>query len=263
VKKLLTAILLLIGVTAAVNRSSNETITLTTDNHILFSGPVTGESVAQAQSRLSEISANLSDSETIYIVLDTPGGSVSAGNLFIDYAKSLPQKIKPICLFCASMGYHMFQAFDERIVYSSSTLMSHRAALGGLSGQVPGELETRLSAIKTILVQMDAMAAKRVGLSTEAYQKLIYDELWLDGQTAVDTKHADRIAKIRCSEVLVQSRRTEVVRTFFGPVTVTYSNCPLISGVLDAKIGDNTKFRSVDEAIATVKRDKRTISWTY
>lgn len=109
-----TIILFLLGVlvctVAAVKRPSNETIVLTEDNHILFTGPVNDTSVAQAQIKLGELSKKLSDDEVIYLVLDTPGGSVSAGNLFIDYAKSLPQKIKPICIFCASMGYHLFQS---------------------------------------------------------------------------------------------------------------------------------------------------------
>lgn len=141
--------------------------------------------------------------------------------------------------------------------------MSHRAALGGLSGQVPGELESRLSSIKRILDIMDAAVAKRVGLSPEAYKKLIYDELWLDGQSAVKTGHADRIAKIKCSDKIIAATRSEVVRTFFGPVQVTFSKCPLISGILDLKLAKESKFRSEAEAMALVKKTKRSVVFNF
>jgi ATP-dependent protease ClpP protease subunit len=261
--------LFVLGILISAHLASNmsgksEVVTLTDENHVIFSGPVNDRSVAQAQLELSRISKELDEDEIIYLVLDTPGGSVSAGNLFIDFAKSLPQKIKPICIFCASMGYHMFQSFEERLVYSSSTLMSHRAALGGLSGQVPGELESRLASIKVVLNQMDAVAAKRVGLTKEAYQKLIYDELWLDGISAVKTRHADRLAKIKCSKDLADATRQEEVLTLFGPVKITLSKCPLITGVLEAEFSrEKSQFRSREEALSEVRKHKRRVSLEF
>ncbi len=216
--------------------TNNETITLTPDNHILFSGVVTDASVTVNQLKLGQLSARLPRNATIYLVLDTPGGSVPAGNLFIDFAKSLPQKIKPISIFAASMGYHMFQSFDERIMQSSSTIMSHRVSLSGLSGQVPGELVTRLNSIISISNQMDDVASKRVGLSRKDYQDLIHDELWLSGSDAVATGHADKLAKISCSEELINGTRIEQVDTLFGPLDVKFSACPLISGYISFEI---------------------------
>lgn len=257
---LLTLLALGIGGSTLYSKS-DEAIVLTAENHIVFSGPVNDQSVAEAQMQLGLLSKKLGKSEVIYLVIDSPGGSVTAGNLFIDFANSLPQKIKPICIFCASMGYHMFQSFDERIVYSSSTLMSHRAKLGGLSGQVPGELESQLQAIKDILWEMDVKVSKRIGTSVESYQKLIYDELWLNGAKAVRMKHADRVAKIKCSDDLLNGTVDSKVMTMFGPVDVTTSMCPLINGILDAKY--NRYFRSQSEAIQAVKKAKRSVMWNF
>lgn len=256
-------ILFVLGLLLCTTSSFADEIVLTKNNHIVFSGVVEDSSVAQAQIQLNKLSKNLPTGAVIYLVLDTPGGSVSAGNLFIDYAKSLPQQIKPICIFCASMGYHFFQSFGERIVYASSTLMSHRARLGGMGGQVPGELESRLTSIKRVLTIMDTSAAKRIGITTEAYQKLIYDELWLDGTTAVQMNHADRIAKIRCSEDLANGTKNEIVNTLFGPVKVTFSTCPLINGILDAELARDSKFRSKNEALTHVRAARRFVSWGY
>lgn len=257
-------ILFLLGLFLCTSSSAQaQDIVLTKDNHIVFSGVVDDSSVAKAQIQLGQLSKNLHSFQTIYLVLDTPGGSISAGNLFIDYAKSLPQNIKPICIFCASMGYHFFQSFGERIVYGSSTLMSHRASLGGLSGQVPGELESRLANIKAVLQQMDEVTAKRVGLSVEAYRKLIHDELWLDGKSAVNLGHADRIAKIRCSQDLVDGVKSESVNSMFGTVDLTFSTCPLITGYLSASLSIGNTFRSKAEAIQYVRKVKRTKMWGF
>jgi ATP-dependent protease ClpP protease subunit len=253
---------LLLSFSRMSHTASDNTIVLTQNNHVLFSGKVDDESVARAQIELLALSAKLSTNDVIYLVIDSPGGSVPAGNRFIDFANSIPQKIKPICLFCASMGYHLFQSFEERLVYSSSELMSHRVRIGGLGGQVPGEAITRLKDIIETSNRMDRMVANRIGISVEAYQKLIYDELWLDGDSAVKLNHADRIAKIRCDKYLAKETREQTFKTFFGPVTATFSNCPLISGPLEIKFS-REHFRNEEEAKKAVRNVNRTIAIEY
>lgn len=252
----------LLSTQLSVSTNAGDTITLTKDNHVIFSGPVNDASVSAAQIKLGQLSARLSKNDVIYLVLDTPGGSVTAGNQFIDFGKSLPQKIKPISIFAASMGYHFFQSFDERIVQPSSTLMSHRVSLGGLSGQVPGELITRLNSIIAISNHMDEVVAKRVKMPVEAYRKLIHDELWLSGKDAVATGHADRLAKVRCSEDLITGTRKEEVNTPFGRVEVTLSTCPLISGEISFKLVRTVTSvvpRSNEEIVREIKKAKRKV----
>lgn len=253
---------LLLSFSKMSQTATHNDIVLSKSNHIVFSGKVDDQSVAKAQIELAQISAELGKNDIIYLVIDSPGGSVPAGNRFIDFGNSLPQKIKPICLFCASMGYHMFQSFDERLVYASSELMSHRVSIGGLGGQVPGEAVTRLNDIMAVSQKMDEKVAARIGMSVAAYQKLIYDELWLDGENAVKVNHADRIAKIRCSEELVKETREQTFNTFFGPVDVTFSSCPLISGPLDIKFSKSS-FRNAEEAKSEIRKTKRKITIEY
>jgi ATP-dependent Clp protease protease subunit len=218
-------------------KSPKDVIILRDGNFVLFSGKVDSKSVALAQTELARISSQLSSSEVIYLVIDSPGGSVTAGNQFIDFAQSLPQKVKTISLFAASMGYHMSQSFDERLVIKSTTLMSHRASLGGVSGQIPGEIDSRLNNIRQVLEEMDAFVSKRVGISLEEYKKLIHNELWLTGQEAVIKNHADRLVKAVCSQELMDGVREEAVMTIFGPIKATFSNCPLITGPLSIGFG--------------------------
>lgn len=257
------SILAFFAIVKVANTKTDQTVTLTKHNHVLFSGEVNDQSVSEAQVKLAQISADLNEDEVIYLVIDSPGGSVTAGNRFIDFAGSLPQKVKAICLFCASMGYHMFQSLDERLVYSSSELMSHRVRIGGLAGQVPGEAISRLNDIIATTTRMDTKVAKRIGVTLKQYQASIYDELWLSGEDAVKLHHADRVAKIRCDEELATSKTEFKVMSLFGAATVTVSSCPLISGALDIQLGANSKFRSKEEALMEFKKAKRVITTSY
>lgn len=254
---------LLLSFSKMSHTKTDRPVVLDVDNHVVFSGVVTDDSVSQAQIELIKISSQLDDDDTIYLVIDSPGGSVTAGNRFIDFANSLPQKIKPICLFCASMGYHMFQSFDERLVYESSELMSHRVRIGGLAGQVPGEAVSRLNDIIATSQRMDEKVAKRIGINVKDYQKLIYDELWLSGYDAVKMRHADRVAKIKCSKELTKKTKSQSIKTIFGTVELKTSACPLISGALEVEMEEGHKFRSVEEAVTEAKKVKRIITTQY
>lgn len=237
------AILLFLTVVGYSNlgetKTNKDSIIITKNNYISFSGKVDSKSAAKAQVDLANLSASLDSNDVIYLIIDSPGGSVTAGNQFIDFAQSIPQKVKTISLFAASMGYHMSQSFDERLVVKSSTLMSHRASLGGISGQVPGEVDSRLNNIKQVLAEMDIFVSKRIGISLEAYKDAIHNELWLTGSEAVLKHHADRLVKVVCAKELMQSTRSETVHTMFGPVEVEFSGCPLITGPLSVKFGKN------------------------
>jgi ATP-dependent protease ClpP protease subunit len=252
-------ILFLLGILLCTTSFAAKSIVLTEKNHVLLSGPVNDMSVAIVQKELGRIASSSPTGSIVYLVLDTPGGSVMAGNQLADFGKSLPVVVKPICLFCASMGYHLFQSFGERLVQSSSVLMSHRVSLSGVEGQIPGELVTRVKFYTDMSEEMDAAVAKRVGLSTEAYKKLIYDELWLTGAQAVNTKHADRLANFTCSEELLTTTRKEQVNTLFGPVEVEFSKCPIIQGILGFQFKRVfLQPRSSNEVMKAIKSTKRT-----
>lgn len=255
---LILAILGILLCTAAPAATSS--IKLTENNHAILSGPVTDKSVAGVQVELGKIAAKNPAGSIVYLVLDTPGGSVFAGNQLADFGKSLPVLIKPICLFCASIGYHLFQSFDERLVQPSSILMSHRVTLNGIGGQIPGELVTRIKFYTDISDEMDRVVSKRVGMTFDAYRAAIYDELWLTGQQALAAGHADKMVKVHCSGELLKGKRTEQINTIFGSVTVTFSKCPLIQGILDFKF-DNVVIqpRNNSEVMSAIRKHKTTI----
>lgn len=164
----------------------------------------------------------------IYIVLYTPGGSIAAGQLFFDTLNGLPCNFHTITIFAASMGYQTVQNLKTRYIIPSGTLMSHRASLGGLSGELGGELDSILNYYKTSTEEMEKVASKRVGLTLESYRKAISDELWLTSSQAVKLNHADKVTLARCDEELLGESYIQKFRSFFGSVDVEFSKCPLI-----------------------------------
>jgi len=218
---------------------ANVNIRLTEANSISFNQPVGDMYVASKQLELILKHAKLPMTQPLYLVLDTPGGSVTDGLLFIDSVKSLNRPVHTITIFAASMGYQIVQELGTRYIIPSGTLMSHRGAVSGMSGQVPGELNARLGHIQDMLQGMNDRAARRIGSSVFAYQQSIINELWISGQNAVNKKHADFLADVTCDNSLLDQVYVKSVNTLFGPVDVTYSKCPIISAPISFKFEAN------------------------
>ncbi len=203
-------------------------------------------SVAKVQGELFNLSSRLDVDDDIYLVLDSPGGSVIAGMHLIDTVKTLPQNVHTITLFAASMGYQTVQNLGKRYIVPSGILMSHRAFIGGLSGQLDGELESRLSFYKEITTSLDQVAAKRVGVPLSDYKNLIINEYWAGSLKAVAQNHADEIVSVKCSKSLMGTYRQRIA-TFFGAFTLTYSKCPLIRGPIAFVRGSREAFDKFEQ----------------
>lgn len=204
-----------------------KTIVLEEQNSVLLKGPVTEESVGAVMKKLQAVSHRVSKDTPIYLVLDTPGGSIDAGLQLIDFAKALPQKIHTVTLFAASMGFQIAQGLDTRYITRTGTSMSHRARAEGLGGQVKGELESRYKMLRREVDLLDVIASERLGLDLKSYEEKIYNEMWVYGFDAINEKVADEVVLVNCGESLNGSF-VEVYDTLFGQVNVTFSKCPLI-----------------------------------
>jgi len=221
-KKLLLSLLLL----PTLAFSGTKVINLTSSNSINFNDQFSPQFVAKKQlEAINKCYSNVGS--TIYISLYTPGGSITAGQLFFDTLNALPCKFDTITIFSASMGYQTVQNLGKRYILPSGTLMSHRASLGGLSGELGGELDSIIAHYKKTVKEMETVASKRAGITLEQYQKDISDELWMTGAAAVKKRHADAVALIKCDKSLM-GVTTRIVNTFFGSLRVGFSNCPII-----------------------------------
>lgn len=212
-----------------------DVLVLSPENTLVFNDVVTDESVSQLQLKLMEMSNKLPDDKEIILVLNTPGGSVTAGLTLIDNMKAVPQKVKTLTIFAASMGFQIVQNMDERMIIPSGVLMSHRAA-GGMEGEIGGDFDVRYNAVKRQIEYMDTIASRRMKMSLEDYHKLIADEYWVHGFESVDDRAADKLVLARCGKEMIGTEDKKF--EFFGiPISVTFSKCPLITGPLEIKIG--------------------------
>lgn len=225
-------------------RTSDLSITLEAKNTLVFRGAVTAKSVAEMQVKLLDMSHKLNKNTPIYLVLDTPGGSVFSGLELIDHLRAVPQKIHTITLFAASMGFQIVQNMDKRYITNQGTLMSHRAKLGGLRGQLYGEFETRYRMVKRKVDYMDAVAAKRMQMDIKDYKDLVLNEYWVHGFDSVGDRAADKVVNLNCGKSL-SGLETKNINTLFGAVTVEFSKCPLIRAPVSAKFG-NIKSENLD-----------------
>lgn len=210
-----------------------EVIELNEDNMIVLDQAFDDSSVTKVMQDLQKLSEKLPEDSTVYLVLNSPGGSVPAGQLLISFIKGLPLKVKTLSIFSASMAFQTVQSLDERLILDSGSLMSHRAKFG-VQGEGPGEIFSRLKWIMSMVDSLDANAAQRMGMSFDEYRNLIADEYWVFGQNAVKDKAADRAVFAKCAKNLSGVREV-TVETMFGPFEVTVSKCPLLPGALSIK----------------------------
>lgn len=213
-----------------LTQGQQKTLVLESGNSIVFRGEVTSESVAQAQLELLKLDNTLEEGTPIYLVLDTPGGSVFDSMGLIEMVKGLNRPVHTVTISAASMGFHFVQAFNTRYITSTGKLMAHRASGGGgflSETRFDGEFESRVKFIKQNLDYLDETTSKRLGLSLETYKSLVVNELWYTGQEAVANKSADEVIILKCGKTL-QGEVSKTKNTFFGQTEIIFSKCPLI-----------------------------------
>lgn len=216
-------------------------VTLTTQNSLALNGPVNGSTMKDLMVGLQKLN-KIQTEEPIYLVINSPGGSVYDGFDFIRFAESSKRKIHTVTLFAASMGFQIVQALGDRYVTSYSTLMSHKAS-GTLSGEFPGQLDSRYAHILSHIAEQDKVVVSRTkGKQTlESYAQLIKDEYWANNTRALKDGFADESISVACDDSLGGSYFTEVNLGLFS-LSVQYSNCPLIVSPLSVGVARGSTY---------------------
>jgi len=210
--------------------SNAANIFLTRQNHVAIRTVIDDSSIASAQKKLAKlVFSRGSASYPLYVVLDSPGGSIDSGNRFIEYAKTIPN-LHTVTLGAASMASAIVEALPgRRYILETGYLMFHRAR-GGVQGQFEdGELESRLEFAKKKVRQMEKNNAKRLKLTLEEYKKKVVNEYWINGFEAVEKNAADEVVSLSCSKELIEQIESEQVNTPFGSFKVERSSCPLVT----------------------------------
>lgn len=230
-------------------------IVLSQNNHVLLHGAVTGSSVAPVMIRLQELDNNTK--APLYLVLNTPGGSIFDGLELITFAKSIRRPVHTINIFSASMGFQIAQQLGNRYVTEFGELMSHKAR-GGIEGEFPGQLDSRYAHILTFINDMDAHTVARTkGKQTlKSYRDLYENEYWAKGSKAVADGFADDVVNVQCDASL---NGTETRKTQFGPfvINLVFSKCPMITMPLD--IADARKPEEKVKILTQYRQESRKV----
>lgn len=223
---------LLIAMAVAVTMANvaEAKITLTPDNHCYLDEAVDAGTMYDMKQCLAKQSIKRgAKSYTIYLVLDSPGGSIYEGLRFIEFAETI-KNVETVTIYAASMAAVIAQALPgQRHMTRNGIMMFHRAK-GSFSGQFgEGELESKLALWKHIVAKMEIKAANRIKITHADYKNKVRNEWWLYGDQAVKKRTADRVSQVVCSVELVKGKRKKKQQTFMGPIEYTVSNCPMMN----------------------------------
>jgi ATP-dependent protease ClpP protease subunit len=167
---------------------------------------------------------------TLYI--DSPGGSVHAGNHLIQYMKTVQsQNITVNCIGqnFMSMAFVIFQACDHRMVFDNSLGMQHQMSFGMRGAIEP--LRKLFQMHHTVNEKIIAMEIERIGISREDYDKKIAHDWWIYGKDNVAQNTADEIIMMDCDPSLygiVHSRKEKSGHYSF---LIRRHGCPLFRDV--------------------------------
>lgn len=146
---------------------------------------------------------NRSSKRPIYLIIDSPGGSVVSGANLIAAIQASKLPVYTICYnLCASMAAMIHQYGDRRLAVDRSLIMFHPA-----SSQMRGNLDVIHSLTRTLvryIGKIEVDVAKRIGLSYNEYKIAIVNELWVDSEDAIKLNIIDGIVDV--SGVVTSSR---------------------------------------------------------
>lgn len=222
--KLLLLLLALLSTTAFA-----KDINLNSENTVTLRGPVTSQSIDKAVKDIKALNSIENNNSPIYLILNTPGGSVSAGIELMNYMNTVRRPVHVVVNFAASMGFHILQSSEVRYITQYGTIMSHRIN-GGIEGDIPQQVQSRLNHAADLGKQMDKQVISRTQgkYTLQQYQDLIRDEYWSVGETAIEDKFADEIATLKCDSSL-DGTETVVLNSMFFTAELEFNKCPILN----------------------------------
>jgi len=206
--------------------AEGKTITLDKDM-VVLRGEVGDDSISSTIRAISKVKG-----KKVLMYITSPGGSVIAGDRFIEFMKTSGKKFTCIADFAASMAISIFQQCDNRYVMTNGILMQHVASWG-VNGQDPNN-RALIKLIDALLSKLERGTSKAMRMGVAKYKKLIRDDIWMYGKVALRFNAADKVVQVKCSPELYRKRVKITQDTMFGSYDAIFSGCPLISSPIGA-----------------------------
>lgn len=170
----------------------------TKGREVWLNSAVTDSSARRVVAELKALEAKSKD--PIFLLLDSPGGSVYDGNLIISQIEASRAPVYAVCMrLCASMAAYIHSFGHKRLSVDRSILMYHPAS-GGLRGQVPNMMSMGHSITRTIN-KLNANIVNRSKLSRQEFEAKVAYEIWIDAEDSQEKALTDGIVSVNTAPV--------------------------------------------------------------
>ena len=162
---------------------------------ILFLGSEVNDGVANSLVAQMLYLDSEDSSKPIYLYINAPGGSVTAGLAIFDTIKYVKSEVVTICVgLAASMGAFLLAAGTKgkRVALPHSRIMIHQP-LGGTSRRQASDIEIEA---REILRMKDMLTHSLADMSGQTFEKIEKDtdrDYFLSAQEAMDYGLIDRV----------------------------------------------------------------------
>jgi len=138
------------------------------------------------------------NSKPIYLYINSPGGSVTAGMAIYDTIQHIKSEVITICVgLAASMGAFLLAAGapGKRLALPHARIMIHQP-LGGTRGQA-SDIEIEAKEVIRIKHALNEMLAKHTGKSLEQVEKDTDRDYFMSAEEAMSYGLIDRVIEER------------------------------------------------------------------
>ena len=165
---------------------------LLTDRIIFIEGEITDRSANLVVGELLYL--NSISKDDIYIYINSPGGSVTAGLAIYDTMNFIESDVSTICVgLCASMGAFLLSSGTKgkRICLKNSEVMIHQP-IGGAEGQAT-EIKIAAERIIKIKKKLNTLLAKNTNKTLKKIEKDTERDYFMDASEALEYGIVDKI----------------------------------------------------------------------
>ncbi len=163
------------------------------DRIVMLSGEVTDDSANLVIAQLLFLESEDPDKD-IYLYINSPGGSVSAGMAIYDTMNYIKADVSTICIgLAASMGAFLLSsgAKGKRIALPNAEIMIHQP-LGGFKGQAT-DIDIHAKQILKIKDTLNSILAKNTNQPIEKIKSDVERDYFLDAEEAVAYGLVDKV----------------------------------------------------------------------
>ena len=163
------------------------------DRIIILFGEITDATSASIISQLLFLSST-DEKKDIYIYINSPGGSVTAGLSIYDTIKYIKPRVVTIGMgLCASMGAFLLSSGDKRYALENTKVMIHQP-LGGAKGQAT-DIMIVADEIISIKKKLNEILSKNTKQPLSKIEQDTERDFYMDAQKALEYGIIDEIIK--------------------------------------------------------------------